>query len=100
MGWLDFLLWGAAALVGAILISEVVSYFLDVPSIRKILVQKRASGKLKSSIRQVMVQKNDGHKVSMSTLENGTVTNEKIELSSNSGVSSSVKEGMIIDLDV
>lgn len=100
MGLLDFLIWGAVALVGAIIISEVVSYFLDVPSIRKILVQKRASGKLKSCVRQVAVQKNDGHKVSMATLENGAITNDKIELSSNSGVSSSVKEGMIIDLDV
>ena len=98
MGWLDWLLLGAAALLGAVIISEVVSYFLDVPSIRQILIQKKASGKLPDAVKQVCVNSNDGHKVSMSTLINGQ-KKDTIELSSNDGVSNQVQPGMIINID-
>ena len=54
MGWLNWLLLGAAALIGAVIISEVVSYFLDVPSIRKILIEKQTTGKLSPAVRQVI----------------------------------------------
>lgn len=98
MGLLDWILWGAAALVGALVISEVVHYFLDVPSIRQILQQKKMNGELKNGIR-CKCKNNDGHKVGWGAFDINDNEVAVVEITSDKGVSSNVKPGMIIDLD-
>lgn len=93
--WLDLLLGALAAVV----IAETVSYLLTDKTIGEWLSSKKRTNNSLSNMTRAIVKEKDGHEVSFNCLDSYGNSLGSVKLSSNQGVSSSVKVGDVIDVD-